>query len=78
MTFDKELKESWFLPNRESFSGLKEYMSIAVPAMFMIVFEFASFEIMNFMAGYITVDNMGANIMLTNICSFMYMFSLGF
>ena len=40
--------------------------------MLMIILEFGSFEIMTLMSGYVTVEDMGANIIVANLCYFMF------
>lgn len=72
ISFDKEMKESWFFPTKETFIGLKEYLVVGIPAMTLIVFELGSFEIITFLSGYLTVDDMGANIIVINTLAFMF------
>ena len=54
------LKEAWFLPNRDSFRGLGEYVKVAIPSMLMTCLEWWTFEIQTFFASFISVDATGS------------------
>lgn len=51
----KELRPAWFLPNKNSFRGLSEYLKLGIPTVTIIIVEWSSFEIMTLIAGYISL-----------------------
>lgn len=55
ISFKKEIKDAWFLPNRNSFKGLWEYLKVGIPSAFLLCFDMWCFEIMTLMAGMISV-----------------------
>jgi len=56
----ENLKESWFLPTRDCFVGLFEFLKIGIPSAAMLCLEWWSYEIMTLLAGYISVSAMAA------------------
>lgn len=53
-----EIKEAWFLPNRECFyaKGLWEFMKIGIVSVLMMCLEWWSFEIMTLLAAYVSIQ----------------------
>ena len=53
----KDLKESVFLPNKDSFNlkGLLEFLKLAIPSAVMCCLEWWSFEIMTLMSAFLGV-----------------------
>lgn len=56
VSFIKELRKAWFLPNRNSFRGLYEYLKLGIPAMIMFLVDWSSLEVMTLIAGYISLE----------------------
>jgi MATE family multidrug resistance protein len=73
----KSLKQSWFFPNRDSFTGLWDYLKIGVPSAALLCLEWWSFELMTLLAGYISVEAMAAQVILLNISMTFFMIPLG-
>ena len=78
VSFDREIRVAWFLPNRESFKGFKEYLKIGIPQLLLSSIENSSFEVIVLLSGYLNVESVGANVIVLNICYFVYHFTLGF
>ncbi len=55
-----EIKEAWFMPNKDSFNGLLPYIRFVFPAMLMLCVEWWTFEILTFLSSWISVDAIGA------------------
>jgi MATE family multidrug resistance protein len=75
--FHKDIKDAWFLPNKQSFTGLKEYLYLAIPSTLMLCLEFWGFEIMTLLSGYISVVATAAQTITLNVCFILFMFPLG-
>jgi len=69
--------EAFHFFNRDSFSGLKEYMIFGVPSMIMLVIEWVSFEMMGIYAGIVSVNSLGAHTIMANLMTLFYMIPLG-
>jgi Na+-driven multidrug efflux pump len=54
-----EIKEAWFMPNKDSFNGLFHYIRFAFPAMLMLCIECWTFEILTLFSSWISVDAIG-------------------
>jgi len=70
-------KDAFHFFNKDSFTGLLEYMHIGVPSMFMLVIEWVTFELMGIYAGIIGVYYLGANTIMGNISAVFYMIPMG-
>lgn len=55
-----KIKEAIFLPNRRSFMGLWEYLVLALPAAFMLCFDFWAFDLMTVFAGLVDKESQAA------------------
>jgi len=65
--FNKELKKSFFLITKESYSeGLREYLKIGIPNALMLCLDWGSVEILALLASQIGVDATGAQIIALN------------
>ena len=53
----KQIQEAVFLPDKRSFEGLSAYLELAVPAAFMLCFDFWAFDLMTVMAGLIDKES---------------------
>ena len=56
----EEIKDAWFMPNRESLLGIVEYMKIGVPMMLVNCLEFWAFHIQSFILIFLSVEAMAA------------------
>ena len=74
----KKIKEALFWPNiKDCFTQWGVYLTLAIPATFMICFEWWSFEILFIISGLLGVDALAANVILMNIMLVGYMMPLG-
>jgi MATE family multidrug resistance protein len=73
----KEIKESWFLPDKTCFIGLLEFLKFGIPSAAMLCIEWWSFEIMSFLSGYISVNAMAAQVIVVNISFVFFMIPMG-
>lgn len=73
----KRLRKSFFLPNKETFKNLSDYVRLAIPSTLMLIFDWWSFEILAVMAGSISVEVTGAHIIILNVYYLFCMFCLG-
>lgn len=78
LTFDKSLKESWFLIDRDAFKGLFEYAKLAVPSACICIIEYFGFEALGILSSYISVDANAAMFLTLNIGIVLFMIPLGF
>ncbi|CAI2367369.1 unnamed protein product [Moneuplotes crassus] len=80
ITKNKDLlkKDSWHCINKDSFSGLLEYLEIGVPSMIMTALEVWGFEVICLMAGLLGSAQLGASVVLFNIDAFLFMIPFGF
>eukprot|EP00347_Sterkiella_histriomuscorum_P024571 403330654 len=72
-----ELKAAWFLPTRDSFKGLGQYLMIAVPSMLMACLEWWTFEIQALFATFISVEAVGSQVIILNIMYIYFCFTIG-
>jgi MATE family multidrug resistance protein len=70
---NKDLASAWFKPDKDCFSGIKEYLKIGIPSSAMLCLEWWSFEVITIFAGYISVDSAATQIICinTNVICFM-------
>ena len=75
VTYNKSLlrENSWNFINKDSFTGLYEYMKIGCPSLIMLLLEFWCHQIISIMAGYIGPTEQGASIIISNIGNLIYM-----
>ncbi len=76
--FLPELKEGWFLPNKEAFVNLFEYLKVSVPTMLMMCFEWWSFEVQTYFASLISVDSTAAQVIILNSLYVIFCVTMGF
>jgi len=74
---DKFLKKSFFWFSKDSFKDLNEYLNVALPSCLMLCLEWWSFEVLAFMAGYISVEATGAHVIVLNTHVVVIMLPLG-
>lgn len=74
ITFKEDVvpKESWHFFNSDSFKGLFEYLEYGVPSALILCLEWWSFEILSLFAGMLSVEELAANIVLLNLCIFLF------
>ena len=77
VTYNKSLlkENSWHFINKDSFSGLLEYMRFGGPSLLMLLLEFWWFQILSVMAGYLGPNEQGASIIASNLGSLLFMIS---
>jgi len=73
----KDLKEAWFLPNKDCFRDFKRYFKIAIPGTFMLCLEWWTFEILTLFSGLISVDVNAAEVILINLFVIFYTIPYG-
>jgi Na+-driven multidrug efflux pump len=66
MYINKDLKDLWLFPNKECFTHLVEYLKLGIPSTLMLSLEFWAYEMITFMSGYLSVDEVGANVVVLN------------
>lgn len=74
---DRYLKRSFFWFTKDSFKELREYLNVALPSCVMLCLEWWSFEVLAFMAGYISVEATGAHVIVLNTHVVVIMLPLG-
>jgi multidrug resistance protein, MATE family len=74
---DKELRKSFFWFDKDSFKDLNEYLKIGIPSCFMLCLEWWSFEVLAFMAGYLSVEATAAHVIVINTHVVVIMLPLG-
>jgi MATE family multidrug resistance protein len=52
----EDIKEAWFLPDRKTYEGLKEFLKIAIPGTLMLCSEWWLFELLTLLSGYLEVE----------------------
>lgn len=70
-------EHSWHFFNKDSFTGLREYLGYGIPSMLMLVLEIWAFEAMLVMSGFLGVDEQSANVVLMNTVGLVFMTCLG-
>ena len=66
-------KETWGGWSFQSLEEWWEYIKLAVPGLFMIMLEWCSFEILNFLAGALSETALSVTIVLYQILVIIYM-----
>jgi len=75
--WDSSVKKSFFLITKESFSDLGSYLRVGVPSLVMLCLEWWSFEVLAFMAGYISLEATAAHVVVLNTHVVIIMVPLG-
>lgn len=75
--YDKEVRRSFFFFTKESFTDLKAYLKVGIPSTTMLCLEWWSFEVLAFMAGYISVEAISAHVVVLNTHVVIIMVPLG-
>ncbi|KAF0872616.1 S47A2 protein, partial [Crocuta crocuta] len=70
--------DTWGGWTRDCFQEWRSYIQLAVPSMFMVCIEWWTFEIGTFLAGLISVTELGAQAIIYELASVAYMVPLGF
>ena len=73
----EKLKEALFLPNKECFNGIGNYLKIGSVSAAIIFLEWSSFEFMTLMSAFLGVNQTGAQAVLFNFECLIYMPALG-
>lgn len=72
------LKESWFLPNKDCFKGLTDFMKVGLPSVAMLCLGWWGYELMTLLSGYISVSALAAQVIVVNIVYILAMIPIGF
>lgn len=75
--WDKEVRKSFFWFTKESSQDLKGYLKVGIPSTTMLCLEWWSFEVLAFMAGYISVSALSAHVVVLNTHVLLIMVPLG-
>jgi MATE family multidrug resistance protein len=75
---DKEIKDAWFFPTKESLTDMKSFFKIGLPSVIMMGVEFFSFEVIILLSGYISVESIGASVLGINCGYLMFVTCIGF
>ena len=74
---DKEFPDMIFWYNRQSFKGLGTFLTIGIPGMLMLCFEWWAFELLAIFAGLLSVNDLAAEVVIINMITFIFMLPLG-
>ena len=55
-SFVPEIQDAVFMPDKRTFRGIDQYLSLGVPSALMIMLEWWAYEVMTLMAGYLGVE----------------------
>ena len=73
-----EISEAWFLPTRQTFKNLPEFLSLAVPGIVMLFLENMNMEILVLMSGMLqNTDMMAAQVIVVTIAELSMMIPYG-
>jgi MATE family multidrug resistance protein len=75
--YDKEVRRSFFWFTKESFTDLRSYLRVGIPSTTMLCLEWWSFEVLAFMAGYVSVEALSAHVVVLNTHTLLIMVPLG-
>lgn len=75
--WSKDLKESFFFPDRETFRNMGEYLRIGIPSASMLCLEWWSLEVLALIAGYINVITTASFVIIVNTFCAIGMFAFG-
>lgn len=76
-TMDKDFPDMVFWYNKQSFQGLGRFLSIGIPGMLMLCFEWWAFELLAIFAGLLSVNDLAAEVVIINMITFIFMLPLG-
>lgn len=74
---NQDIKTAIFFPNKRSFMGLKTYMSLALPAAFMLCFDFWAFDLITVISGLIDKESQAAQVFLANMNDALFCLAIG-
>ncbi|CDW88643.1 na+-driven multidrug efflux pump [Stylonychia lemnae] len=77
LLLNSQYKKSWFLGGMETFQNLGEYTKLAIPSAIMLCIEFAGFEILCIVSGFISVPANAAQVIALSINGMFYMIPAG-
>lgn len=72
-----DLKDSFFFFTRDTFADFTEYLKIGIPSAMMLCLEWGGFESLIILAGLISVEVSGAQVITLNTFFVLMMLSLG-
>jgi multidrug resistance protein, MATE family len=76
-SFQRDIKEAFFWPGRESFTGLWDYLKIALPSGGLVCLAWWAYELMTLLAGYLTVEETAAQVVIMNLMFLSFSCSFG-
>lgn len=75
--FLKDLRKAFKWPDRQIFSGLKDYLKLGLPMWMIILSNLGSSQIMSFFVGKIGVKELAAHTIFSNMKTLIYHIPLG-
>jgi len=74
---NSEIRKTMVFPDRRSINGIKGYLKIGAPVVFMSAVEFWVYDIMILMSGFIGVQAQACQIVAITLIEFIWMISIG-
>ena len=75
--WNKEIRKCFFFFTSDSFRDLGSYLRVGIPSLVMLCLEWWSFEVLAFMAGYISLEATAAHVVVLNTHVVIIMVPLG-
>ena len=75
--FLPDIRDSWTLPNRDSFIGLYSYLKVVLPAMLMLCIEWWTFEIQTLQSSRLNVESIAAQVIILNTIYVYFCITIG-
>ena len=72
-----QIRKAMFCPNKDSFTGWWDYLSISLPATVMLLAEGWAFNVLGIIAGLISVNDQAVNTILLQLIAIMFMVPMG-
>jgi Na+-driven multidrug efflux pump len=70
-----DLEESFFLPNKESFDGMIDYLKIGIPMALQVTLDYMIVEVQNLLSSLISIVANAAMVIVLNAQILLFMFS---
>ena len=70
-----DLEESFFLPNKESFDGMIDYLKIGIPMALQVTLDYMIVEVQNLLSSFISIVANAAMVIVLNAQILLFMFS---
>jgi Na+-driven multidrug efflux pump len=72
-----DLKSALFFPDKECFTDIGKYLKLGIPTMIMTGLDVWALEIMTFMSGYLSTNDLAAQTLLANAAIVLYTVPIG-